>query len=128
MPKGERRYCALVVDDQRDAAETFAQLLAAMGFEAAFTTDPREALKQALALQPQIAFLDIGMPHVNGYEVARQLRAHFPADRLVLVAVTAYADAEHRIESRRAGFDAHVTKPLDPALLDSILETLVARK
>ena len=126
MPNVKRRYCALVVDDNRDAAESFARVLLYMGCEAVFTTDPRSALNEAVRLQPHIAFLDIGMPHLNGYDLARQLRVHFSQENLKLVAVTAYNTAEDRIVARKAGFDAHVAKPIDPALVESIIKTMLA--
>lgn len=97
-----------------------------MGCEAAFLTDPRHALSEALRLKPNIAFLDIGMPHLNGHELARALRKRFSEDELKLVAVTAYGTPEDRAASRRAGFDAHVLKPIDPALVESIIKTVLA--
>jgi CheY-like chemotaxis protein len=117
-------YCALVVDDNADIAESFARLLRLMGCEAVFTTDPRAALDQARRLKPHIAFLDLGMPHMDGCELARRLRAAF-GERLKLVAITAYGSAQDRAATRRAGFDAHVAKPVDPALVDSILRTVL---
>lgn len=75
----------------------------------------------ARELQPHIALLDIGLhPDLDGHQVAKMLRAEFGHD-IVLIAVTAYGRDEDRMRTRRAGFDAHVTKPLDAALLESIL-------
>jgi CheY-like chemotaxis protein len=103
-----RRLCALVVDDNQDAAESLARLLGTMGCEAVHFTDPRDALARALELKPHVAFLDIGMPHINGYELARQLRIRFPSASLKIVAITGYGGPEDRKASRHAGFDAHV--------------------
>ena len=125
MPKQERRYCALVVDDNGDAAESFARLLEALGSDAVYTTDPRNALAEALRLKPHIAFLDIRMPHIDGYKLAALLRANFSQEELKLVAVTAFDAPEDRAASRRAGFDAHVIKPIDPDLLVSIIKTVL---
>lgn len=121
----QRRYRALVVDDLRDAAESFARVLDILGCEASYLTDPRQALDEARRLRPHIAFLDIGMPHLSGHELARLLRASFGEEELKLVAVTAHGEAQDRAASRKAGFDAHVVKPVDPALVESILKTLL---
>jgi CheY-like chemotaxis protein len=113
------------VDDNRDTAESFVRMLCLSGYEAVFITDPRNALSQALALKPRIAFLDIGMPHLDGHQLARMLRANFREEQLKLVAITGYGSAQDRIESRKAGFDAHVLKPVDPALVESIMKTVL---
>jgi CheY-like chemotaxis protein len=127
---GEERTAAqrarriLVVDDQPDTAESFARLLQVMGHEVVFVTDPLEALPAARRFQPELVFLDIGMPLVTGYELARIFRSAFGFDKLRMVAITAYNSEEHRSRSREAGFDAHVAKPADPAMLESIVKTI----
>lgn len=121
--KTQGSYCALVVDDHQDTAESFAKVLHLLGCKAVFVTDPRNALAEAERVKPHVAFLDIGMPHINGRELARALRAAFGED-LRLVAVTAYGGSEDRAASRKAGFDAHVVKPVDPAMVESILKTM----
>jgi len=113
-----------VVDDQQDTAESFARLLQVMGHEVVFVTDPLEALPAARRFQPELVFLDIGMPLVTGYELARIFRSAFGFEKLRMVAITAYNSEEHRSRSREAGFDAHVAKPADPALLESIVKTI----
>src|SRR5438105_2159794 len=102
----------LVVDDEVDTAESFARLLQAMGHEAQFITDPLDALSAARALRPELVFLDIGMPLITGYELARLFRKAYGLDSIRLVALTAYKSEDHRAQSRQAGFDAHVTKPV----------------
>ena len=119
------RVCALVVDDIRDVAESLAKVLTAMGCDAVFLTDPRKALDEVRRLQPHIVFLDIGMPHMTGHEVARLLRSEFAHEKLKIVAVTAYDQETDRIESRKAGFDAHVAKPVAPEMVEAILRTVV---
>ena len=111
---------ALVVDDNADAAETFADLLGLLGVEATFTTDSRAALDLAEQTKPHIGFLDIAMPHINGYKLSELLRERYGRD-LCLVAVTAYGQPEDRRRSRIAGFDAHVAKPADIDVVRSIL-------
>ena len=113
------------MDDSRDAAESFAKMLSVMGCEVVFFTSPPDAMAEALRLKPHIAFLDLGMPVMNGYQLARELRKHFSFDQLKIVAVTGYGQPEHRKESRRAGFDAHVLKPIDPSLVESIIRTVL---
>jgi CheY-like chemotaxis protein len=118
-------YCAVVVDDSRDAAESFARLLTMMGCNATFVTDAREALAEVLHKRPHIVFLDIAMPMLDGYELASMIRRWFDSDETKLVAVTGYGAAEDRARARTAGFDAHVLKPIDPALVASILKTVI---
>jgi CheY-like chemotaxis protein len=118
------RICRiLVVDDHPDTARSFFELLNAMGHQCRFTTDPKEAISVAKALSPQLALLDIGLaPDMDGHELARRLRAEFGAG-ITLVAITAYGREEDRRRTRKAGFDAHVTKPIDMGLLESIVST-----
>ena len=113
----------LVVDDSLDAAQSFALLLAAMGHQAEFVTNPRSAVDTARRLQAEIVFLDIRMPELDGYQVAHMLRTAL-GHELRIVALTAYGDAQHRKQSRESGFDAHVLKPPDLAIVQSILATL----
>jgi CheY-like chemotaxis protein len=118
-------YCAVVVDDDPDTADSFARVLAAMGCKASFVTDARCALAEVLQKKPHIVFLDIGMPIMDGYQLASMIRQSLPSNETKLVAVTGYGAAEDRIRSRKAGFDAHVLKPIDPALVESILKTVM---
>ena len=123
MRSKEERCRALVVDDSHDAAESFARVLESMGCAATFVTNPLVALDAAQALEARVVFLDIAMPELDGYELARAFRAHY-GDEIRLVAVTAYGDCAHRELSREAGFDAHVQKPVDFAMVESMLATL----
>jgi len=111
----------LVVDDDRDIAETFALLLRSMGHDAVSLTEPAKAEDYVDALQPHIAFLDIGMPGTDGWTLAARLRARYSADVLKLVAITAYGEEHDRARSRHAGFDAHLLKPASVDLVESIL-------
>ncbi len=108
------RLRALVVDDNRDSAESLAQLLEMEGHELRLAHDGGAALEQARAFQPDIAFVGIGLPVHDGYEVARALRADQRTSRVFLVAVTGYAqEEEDRRRSAEAGFDLHFAKPVD---------------
>ena len=116
---------ALVVDDEHDSAESFARLLKALGCSAEFVTDPKLVLDVMERMHAQIVFLDIGMPEINGYELADMLRGKYGwHDGFRLVAVTAYGSDDDRARSRAAGFDAHVLKPVSPELVESMLHTL----
>jgi CheY-like chemotaxis protein len=109
---GGRRI--LVVDDNVDGAETMGALLAAQGHDVRVYSDPAEALVAALADPPQVAFLDINMPEMDGIELARHLRATPWGAELRLVAVTGLGRTTDIERTREAGFDAHLTKPADP--------------
>lgn len=124
MPEAKRSLRVLVVDDSRDAAESFARLLQTMGCEATFITNPYLAVETARRLRAEVAFLDINMPGIDGYALARVLRRQHGWEELRIVAVTGYGSGDDRARSRRAGFDAHVVKPVSPELVESMLQTL----
>jgi CheY-like chemotaxis protein len=125
VPPASENICAVVVDDNLDTAESFARLLTALGCQATFVTDPRATIAEIQRARPDIVFLDIGMPIIDGYQVADALRRLYDSEALKIVAVTGYGTREDRFRARKAGFDAHVTKPVDPAIVDSILKTLL---
>jgi two-component system, chemotaxis family, CheB/CheR fusion protein len=114
---------ALVVDDHPDSAEAFARLIEALGCTAEFLTDPRVAIERTGQLKPDIVFLDIGMPVLNGHDLARMLREKY-GWQVKIVAVTAHSQDEDRALSRQAGFDAHMAKPVDAEAVQSMLVTL----
>ena len=116
---GSRRI--LVVDDNRDAAETLAALLSSMGHTAAVANDGYQALRMLAGFAPQVVFLDLGMPGLSGYEVATEVRKDRRNDGVRLVALTGWGGAADRERSARAGFDCHLTKP---ATLDAVLAAL----
>ena len=122
MKIGRKRI--LVVDDLHDSAMSLSLVLQRLGHAAEFVTDPWKAIEAVRRLHPELVFLDIGMPEINGYALARMLRQEFGYDAIKLVALTAWDRDEDRAESRRAGFDAHVAKPADPETIDSILKTV----
>ncbi|CAG1017361.1 two-component system, sensor histidine kinase ChiS [Burkholderiaceae bacterium] len=102
----------LVVDDNRDAAESLAQLLSADGHEVRIAHDGEQALRTAEAFRPQVVLLDIGLPDLDGYEIARRLRAQ-RGDAVRLIAITGWGQAADRLRAREAGFDVHLVKPID---------------
>ena len=109
----------LVCDDNADAADTLRALLASDGHEVIALSDSRACLEKALAWVPEVAFLDVGMPGLTGYAVARQMRARF-GRRILLVAVTAYGSQEDKTVAFEVGFDMHLVKPVQPAKLLAI--------
>jgi PAS domain S-box-containing protein len=111
----------LIVDDNADAAKTMAMLVEALGGVAQTADDGVTGLEAIGTFQPDIVFLDIGMPAVDGYEACRRIRA-LPSDRhIVVVAVTGWGHPQDKQRAIDAGFDAHLTKPVDPAAVEELL-------
>ena len=121
-PGGARRI--LVADDNRDAADTLQMLLAIDGHEVRVATNGLEALQIADDFDPELLLLDIGMPKLNGYEVAEQLRERYPTRRMKLVALSGWGQAGDKKRARGSGFDRHLTKPIDPDVLQDIIRNL----
>ncbi len=111
----------LVVYDNRDAAESLALVLRLDGHEVHLAHDGPAALEAFEHQRPDVVFLDIGLPGLNGYQVARRLREQTASEELRLVALTGYGQAEDRRRSREAGFDLHLTKPVDPEQVAALL-------
>jgi PAS domain S-box-containing protein len=116
----------LVVDDNVDAAATLGMLLEAYGYAVDVENDSRSALARALAAPPQAALLDIGLPEMDGNELARRLRANAATRAMVLVAVTGYGQEQDRRAALEAGFDHHMVKPVDMDKLAAILAGIAA--
>lgn len=112
----------LVVDDNLDSAETMAELVRIWGYEVRTAHDGPAALECARSFRPNVVLLDVGLPGMDGYELARRLRAEGLAGDL-LVSVTGYGQEEDRRKAEEAGFDHHLTKPVNP----DILQRLVAQ-
>ena len=117
-------YRILVADDNSDAAETLADILRLQGHSVRVAGDGDEALQMAQAFQPDIAFLDIGMPRKDGHSVAREVRMMPGGGSTVLVALTGWGAAADRTLSRQAGFNHHLTKPVSLADIDKILNSM----
>ncbi|HET6266000.1 MAG TPA: ATP-binding protein, partial [Usitatibacter sp.] len=113
----------LLADDNIDFATSLGQLLSARGHDVRIVHDGEEALREAKSFAPEVAFVDIGMPKVHGYEVARQLRSLPSTAGALLVAVTGWGQEDDRKRAREAGFDRHLVKPVDPADIEQILES-----
>ncbi len=111
----------LVVDDNMDGARLLARLLRSCGHQTELAHDGPTALEAAIANPPDVVFLDIGLPGMNGFEVARRLRELDGPNRAVLVALTGYGRDDDMRRSREAGFDHHMVKPVDPQALSDLL-------
>lgn len=107
----------LVVDDNEDSARAVSRIIARQGYEVQVAHDGPTAVELALARQPAFVFLDIGLPGMNGYEVAQRLRQDDGLKTARLVAVSGYGEESDRRRSREAGFDQHLVKPVDPEVL-----------
>jgi two-component system, sensor histidine kinase len=115
------RHRILVVDDFPDAAEAACILLTLLGHECRFALCGEDALREAAAFDPDVAILDIGLPDLSGFEVARRLRQR-TVHTLFLAALTGWGQPEDRIKALAAGFDHHVVKPADQVKLVHILQ------
>jgi CheY-like chemotaxis protein/two-component sensor histidine kinase len=118
----------LVADDNRDAADALAMLVGLGPHEVRVAYGGTEALRLAEEFQPDVAFLDIGMPDVSGHDVARAIRERPWSRQTCLVAITGWGQAEDKRRAQDAGFDRHLTKPVDPSQIDAILREAVARQ
>lgn len=122
-PEGSGRI--LIVDDNADAAETLGELLKVLGYEVRSAGDAKAALEVLASYPAQVGLLDIGLPQVDGYELAGRIR-QLPIGRSIrLVALTGYGSDEDRQRARAAGFDEHMVKPVNPEALMSALNRLL---
>ena len=111
----------LVVDDNVDGATALALMLGFSGHDTQIVCNGPDALAAALKFDPEVVFLDIGLPGMSGYEVARRFRADDRLKGALLVAMTGWGNEEDRLHSKNAGFDEHLTKPVEPATFDEML-------
>ena len=116
-----RALDVLVVEDNADARETLVALLELKGHSVRAAANGQAALESFAQATPDIAFVDIGLPDVDGYAIARHVRATFGATSVVLVALTGYGQPQDEAQALSAGFDLHVTKPIAADHLDRVL-------
>jgi CheY-like chemotaxis protein len=117
----------LIVDDNEDAANSLAMILNLGGHETVSVYTAVDALRRAASFRPDVVLLDIGLPGMDGYEVAQKLRELPGLRDIRLVAVTGYGRSDDRIRARDAGFDDHLTKPVEFAALERTLAGIRAR-
>ena len=123
------RRRVLVVEDNADIRDSVAMLLKMWGHEASFASDGMAGLAKALAERPDVALVDIGLPGLDGYEVARRIRAGDTpwSSDVTLIALTGYGQSSDIHRAREAGFDQHLLKPVDPVQLEVLLETVATQ-
>ncbi|ADO75714.1 ATP-binding protein [Stigmatella aurantiaca] len=112
-PAAFRKQRILLVEDSADIRDSLSDFLEELGHEVAAARDGVEGVEQLLALRPDVALIDVGLPGIDGYEVARRVRAAPGGEQLYLVALTGYGGPEARAKAKRAGFDLHLTKPIN---------------
>jgi CheY-like chemotaxis protein len=116
-----------VVDDNADAADSLCLLLRFLGADVHVARDGPSALEAFASYDPAMVLLDIGMPGMDGYEVARHIRSRFPERKPVLVALTGWGQESDRRKAREAGFDQHMIKPAEIGALQTLLASLPSR-
>ena len=121
-PEERKQLRILMVEDDHDTVETFALLLTAQGHEVRYAFDGPTGLEMARSWAPDAVLLDIGLPGMNGYELARRLHAESGNRRPFLIAITAYGDDQSRLCSEKVGIDLHLVKPVEIEDLQMVLE------
>ena len=124
MAPTKSRFRILVVDDNADSALSLAMMLSMMGHDTRTAHDGEEAVATAEAFRPRVVLLDIGLPKLNGYEVAQRIRQQEWGTSMFLVAVTGWGQDEDRRRSEDVGMNLHMVKPVEPSALDRMLAGL----
>jgi two-component system CheB/CheR fusion protein len=120
---GKRVLRVLVADDSRDTADSLAILLVLWGYDARVAYAGAAALQLAFAYQPNVLLLDVAMPELSGYDLARRIRQEDRFDGALLVALTGYGDEGHRLLGQAAGFDHYLVKPIELSSLEKLLRS-----
>jgi CheY-like chemotaxis protein len=118
----ERALSIVLVEDNEDIRETMQELLTDLGYEVHAAADGAAGAALILQVEPDVAIVDLGLPGIDGYEVAARVRLQLGHDRLRMVAMTGYGDPSDRQRTREAGFDTHLVKP---AGIDDVLSVLL---
>jgi CheY-like chemotaxis protein len=111
----------LIVDDNRDSADSLGSMLRIMGNDTRIAYDGEAAVEAATAFRPDLILLDIGLPKLNGYEVCRRIRDQPWGKGMVLIALTGWGQEDDIRRSQQAGFDHHMVKPVEPNALTKLL-------
>src|SRR4051794_23370154 len=119
-----QRFRILVVDDNHDSALSLAMMLSIMGHETRTAHDGESAVTAAESFLPDVVLLDIGLPKLNGYEVAQRIRENEWGQGMFLIAVTGWGQDEDRQRSSEVGLNVHMVKPVEPAALERLLAEL----
>lgn len=121
-----RRFKILVVDDNHDSALSLAMMLSIMGHDTRTAHDGESAVETAETFLPEVILLDIGLPKLNGYEVAQRIRTQPWGASMYLIAVTGWGQDEDRQRSSEVGLNMHMVKPVEPSALEKLLASLPA--
>ena len=121
-PGNSNRVSILIVDDNTSGAQTLSMLLGLDGYEVSIANCGKEALKRFSEVAPSIILLDIGLPDMSGYDVAREIRATPEGEKVTIVAVTGWGTERDQALAQRAGFDLHLTKPVSFDHLEKLLK------
>jgi len=121
IPWEPRSLRVLVIDDDQDTAEATARLIRLWGHDVRKATSAKAGLEEAVAYRPDFLLLDIGMPMMDGCELARQLRSDAGLKGCFIAVITGYGSAQQRRHCREAGVDLFLVKPVDPTILESLL-------
>lgn len=124
LNSGKPRFRILVVDDNHDSALSLAMMLSIMGHETRTAHDGESAVTTAESFLPDVVLLDIGLPKLNGYEVAQRIREQAWGASMFLIAVTGWGQDEDRQRSSEVGLNVHMVKPVEPAALERLLAAL----
>lgn len=127
MRVGDPPRRVLVVDDNQDAADSLAMLLTTHGDDVRVAYDGEQACAVDSDFRPRVVLLDIGLPKVSGYDVARRIREARNGERVTIVAITGWGQEDDRLRARDAGFDHHFTKPVNFELLIEALDRELPR-
>jgi CheY-like chemotaxis protein len=122
-----RKLRVLAVDDSRDAADSLALMLQTMGHDTRTSYDGLEAIQAAATFRPEIVLLDIGLPKMNGYEAARHIKRQPWGKGMALIALTGWGQEEDKRRAFEAGFDYHLTKPVEATALEKLLALIYPR-
>jgi len=114
----------LIVDDNKDVADSLGRWIQAYGYEVKIVYCGSDAIAETTSFQPDMVLLDIGMPEMNGYQTVSEIRKQRLDVHLIVVAVTAWSDDEHKRQAYDSGFDLHVTKPMREETLHELLSLL----
>jgi CheY-like chemotaxis protein len=128
IPEPARRLRILIVDDNRDAANSLAAILGLTGHEVRAEYHGAAAIGVAEIFRPEVMILDLGMPGMTGYEVAQHIRRRTDGQALLLIALTGWGQPEDRARSHAAGFDHHLVKPVNPSVLKQLLARFIPRE
>jgi len=124
LNSAKRRFRILVVDDNHDSALSLAMMLSIMGHETRTAHDGESAVATAESFLPEVVLLDIGLPKLNGYEVAQRIRENAWGASMFLIAVTGWGQDEDRQRSSEVGLNVHMVKPVEPSALEKLLSEL----